>query len=108
MISLDQALQFRSSGGGTEDGPSLYDFAVREALPEILDGLLDEEQFILAYFFGLVDGCARNLGEIADILSACGTPMSHHQVYSIQQQALAKLRTPSIFAAVAALQGDDH
>ena len=121
MISLDQALQFRSSGGGTEDGPSLYDFAlvpfpdflpdmtaIREVLPEVLDGLLDEEQFILAYFFGLVDGCARNLGEIADILSTCGTPMSHHQVYSIQQQALAKLRTPSIFATVAALQGDDH
>ena len=49
MISLDQALQFRSSGGGAED-----------------------------------------------------------EVYSIQQQALIKLRTPSIFAAVAALQGDDH
>jgi DNA-directed RNA polymerase sigma subunit (sigma70/sigma32) len=112
-ISLDTALQFRSSGGGTEDGPSLYDYAVvqapdflpdmtalREALPELLDGLLDQEQFILAYQFGLADGKQHNLGEIADILAACGNPMSHADIYAVQQQALAKLRTPGLAAII--------
>ena len=121
MISLDAALQFQSSGGGTEDGPSLHDFlvvpfpdvlpdmtALHEALPELLDGLSDEEQFILSYRFGLVDGRPRNLGEIADILAACGTPMAHQHVYAVQQQALAKLRRPELEAAISALlpEGD--
>ena len=39
MISLDAALQFRSSGGGTEDGPSLYDFAVVQAPDFLPDGV---------------------------------------------------------------------
>lgn len=117
MISLDAALQFRSSGGGTEDGPSLHDFlvmpfpdvlpdvtALHEALPELLDGLSDEEGFILGYRFGLVDGRPRNLGEIAAILAACGTPMAHQHVYALQQQALAKLRRPELEAAIAALR----
>src|SRR6266542_5021289 len=103
-ISLDEALRFHSRSG-PEDGPSLHDFlavqvpdvlpdmtAVREALPELLDGLSDDEQFVLGWRFGLIDGRPRNLGEIAAILSACGKPLSHNDVYALQSAALAKLR----------------
>ena len=87
--------------------------ALHEALPALLDGLFDEEGFILGYRFGLIDfglidGRPRNLGEIAAILAACGTPMAHQHVYAVQQQALAKLRRPELEAAIAALlpEGD--
>ncbi len=104
-ISLDEALRFHSRSG-PEDGPSLHDFlavqvpdvlpdmtAVREALPELLDGLGDDEQFVLGWRFGLIDGRPRNLGK----------PLSHNDVYALQSAALAKLRRPEIEAAIAVL-----
>jgi RNA polymerase primary sigma factor len=115
MISLDQSVHFWSRSGA-EDGPSLHEFlaapasdglpditAVREALPELLDGLGDDEQFVLGWRFGLIDGQPRTLGEIATLLAACGTPLSHNDVYAIQSAALVKLRRPEIEAIIAAL-----
>ncbi|KPV54931.1 hypothetical protein SE17_00700 [Kouleothrix aurantiaca] len=118
MISLDAPLQFWSRSG-SEDGPSLHEFAIveapeslpdmtvlREALPELLCGLDDDEIYILGWRFGLVDGRARNLGEIADILAAIGKPLSFNDLYAVEQHALAKLRHPEIAAAIAAILGE--
>jgi RNA polymerase primary sigma factor len=115
IISLDEALHFHGRSG-LEDGPSLHEFlaapapdvlpdmtAIREALPELLDGLGDDEQFVLGWRFGLIDGRPRTLGEIATLVAACGTPLSHNDVYTIQSTALAKLRRPEIAATIVAL-----
>lgn len=119
-ISLDAALHFHGRSG-SEDGPSLHEFlavpasdvlpdvtAIREALPELLDGLGDDEQFVLGWRFGLIDGRPRTLGEIATLFAAFGTPLSHNDVYVIQRAALAKLRRPEIAATIVALlsEGD--
>jgi len=113
--SLDEALHFHSRSGA-EDGPSLHEFlsvqipdvlpdmtAIREVLPELLDGLGDDEQFVLGWRFGLIDGRPRTLGEIARLIAACGTPLSHNDVYALQSTALAKLRRPEIAATIVAL-----
>jgi len=114
-ISLDAALHIHGRSG-LADGPSLHAFlaapapdvlpdltALRAALPELLDGLGDDEQFVLGWRFGLIDGRPRTLGEIATLVAACGTPLNHNDVYTIQRAALATLRRPEIEVVIAAV-----
>lgn len=120
IISLDEALHFHGRSG-LEDGPSLHEFlaapapdvlpdmtALRAALPELLDGLGDDEQFVLGWRFGMIDGRPRTLGEIATLFVACGTSLSHNDVSVIERAALTKLRRAEIAATIVALlsEGD--
>ncbi len=119
-LSLDAPIRFWSRSGG-DDGPELHEYlqveaperfpdvtALREGLVDLLDGLAPLDQLVLVAWFGLADGRARTLTEIAEILALTGNSISYRNVYAVLQGALAKMRAPNFAAALAALTGEHH
>lgn len=68
----------------------MNDSQMRELLGEMLDTLTPHERKVLSLRFGLEDGHARSLDEIAKIFKVTGVT-----VRNIETKALLKLRTPA-------------